>query len=63
MARNGRGGAQVGTPVRGKEASTRPARGRVCAYEGCTTILSTYNPAHECSVHAQPMYRHALYQH
>jgi len=26
-------------------------RGRICEAWGCTTILSTYNPAHFCSVH------------
>jgi len=62
MARNDRGGTQVGAPIRGKEASSRAARGRVCAHEGCATILSTYNSATECSVHTQPLYRHALYQ-
>lgn len=25
--------------------------GRVCLYEGCTTILSRYNPARLCSLH------------
>ena len=28
------------------------ARGRVCAHEGCDTILSIYNPATYCSAHA-----------
>jgi hypothetical protein len=26
-------------------------RGRICEVWGCTTILSTYNPAHFCSSH------------
>ena len=26
-------------------------RGRICEAWGCTTILSTYNPAHFCSSH------------
>jgi endogenous inhibitor of DNA gyrase (YacG/DUF329 family) len=26
-------------------------RGRVCAHEGCETILSVYNPARFCAVH------------
>ncbi len=61
MARNDRGGAQVGTPARGKEASARPAPGRVCGHEGCATILSTYNRTTKCSAHSEPTLRHALY--
>lgn len=26
-------------------------RGRICAHEGCATILSIYNPARYCSAH------------
>jgi hypothetical protein len=62
MARSSRGNAQVGAPVRGKEAASRAPSGRVCEQEGCTTILSTYNRATHCSVHTEPAYRHALYQ-
>lgn len=62
MGRSERGGAQIGTPVRGKEASTRAARGRVCEAAGCATILSTYNKTAVCSVHSEPAYRHALYR-
>jgi len=25
--------------------------GRVCEASGCDTVLSTYNPAHYCSLH------------
>jgi len=25
--------------------------GRICEVRGCDTVLSTYNPAHFCSVH------------
>jgi predicted nucleic acid-binding Zn ribbon protein len=28
-------------------------RGRVCAHEGCTTILSVYNPSAYCGAHAE----------
>jgi len=30
---------------------TARKRGRICAVEGCDTILSIYNPARYCSVH------------
>lgn len=59
---SGRGGAKVGSPERGREASTRPARGRMCEREGCSTILSTYNPSTTCWLHTEPAYRHALYR-
>lgn len=63
MARpSGRGGAQIGPPDRGREASSRAALGRVCDREGCSTILSTYNAASSCSLHITPSYRHALYR-
>ena len=45
-----------GRPVRGKEASARPARGRVCAHEGCTTVLSTYNAVDVCWLHTPVVY-------
>jgi hypothetical protein len=40
-------------PSTGKISDRIPAygRGRVCEVWGCNTILSTYNPAHFCSVH------------
>ena len=28
-------------------------RGRICAHDGCATILSIYNPAKYCSAHLQ----------
>ena len=61
MALTDRGGAQIGAPQRGKESSTRAARGRICTREGCATMLSTYNRATECSIHTEPSFRHALY--
>jgi hypothetical protein len=61
MARKDRGGAQVGSPIAGKGASSREAKGRVCSRPGCTTILSTYNRDTECSVHSEPTQRHALH--
>ncbi len=62
MARaSGRSGAQLGPPERWREASLRPARGRVCDRAGCSTILSTYNPSSTCWPHTEPAYRHPLY--
>lgn len=52
---------QFGAPARGKEASARSPRGRVCAQDGCRTILSIYNKSSRCSVHEDRVYRHALY--
>ena len=46
----------LGKPGRGKEASDRSPRGRTCFKEGCSTILSTYNAAELCWLHA-PMER------
>jgi hypothetical protein len=51
VGHNSRGKAQIGTPNRGHEASSRAEAGRVCSEPGCTTILSTYNPAEVCGVH------------
>lgn len=48
--------ALFGRPIRGKEASARPARGRVCGHEGCTTVLSTYNVADLCWLHMPVAY-------
>ena len=41
-----------GSPKRGKESSSRPARGRLCKRLGCTTVLSTYNSSTTCWRHA-----------
>ena len=49
-----------GPPDRGKKATDRPARGRMCEQIGCETILSTYNASPVCWLHAPPAYRHAL---
>ena len=45
-----------GRPDRGKEASARPARGRICAQQGCSTVLSTYNAAEMCWLHTPLVY-------
>ena len=55
-----RGTAQLGAPDRGKDASSRPALGRVCEQDGCTTVLSTYNSSGTCWLHTQPTTRHSL---
>lgn len=57
---NNRGGAQVGAPNRGREASSRAAAGRVCSALGCSTILSTYNSSETCGIHAEPTFRPLL---
>jgi hypothetical protein len=46
------GSALFGRPDRGKASSDRPARGRICSADGCSTILSTYNEAEVCWLHA-----------
>ncbi len=51
----------VGPPGKGKGAESRASKGRMCSQEGCTTILSTYNPSKECWVHVEPAFRHPLY--
>jgi hypothetical protein len=53
-------GVQLGLPARGKDASSRPVRGRVCERPGCQTVLSTYNPAILCWMHSAPSYAHPL---
>lgn len=43
-----------GTPLRSQEG-TLPnkdyGRGRICAHEGCSTILSRYNSGNVCAAH------------
>jgi len=53
-------GVQLGSPARGKEASARPVRGRVCEEPGCQTVLSTYNAATFCWTHVMPSRAHPL---
>ena len=44
--------AIVGRPARTRPRPSRSYRtGRVCGHEGCTTILSRYNPSGFCSLH------------
>lgn len=55
-----RGTTAFGAPDRGKDASSRPERGRICGQDGCTTVLSTYNASETCWLHTQPTTRHSL---
>jgi hypothetical protein len=59
--RSGRSNTLIGPPEHGHEAGSRPSPGRTCDQEGCSTILSTYNPAKECWLHAVPAFRHPLW--
>jgi hypothetical protein len=54
----GRERIHFGSPERGKEASARPPRGRLCNYPSCQTVLSTYNRSDSCWLHAQPTFGH-----
>jgi hypothetical protein len=40
-----------GKPVSQANVVRSHPRGRVCAHEGCTTILSIYNPSKYCAAH------------
>ena len=57
-----RGGSDVvlGAPGRGKDAASRPAKGRPCSEAACTTVLSTYNRSATCFLHTPPTRRHAM---
>ncbi len=46
-----------GTPDRGKDAASRPARGRICVHRDCATVLSTYNVGDACWLHTAPVLR------
>jgi hypothetical protein len=43
-----------GAPVARAERVRTYATGRVCAAEGCMTILSMYNPSRFCGLHSAP---------
>jgi hypothetical protein len=51
-----------GTPQRGRESGSRPARGRLCDQPGCPTVLSTYNSASSCWLHTIPSYARPIYR-
>ena len=44
-----------------KGAHVKSAKGRVCAAQGCSTILSVYNALGVCSAHEIPKRRPATY--
>jgi hypothetical protein len=48
VANSGR--VQFGIPSKGKTPKVSTS-GRVCQSDGCTTVLSIYNQATDCSVH------------
>jgi hypothetical protein len=48
VANSGR--VQFGLPSKGKTQKVA-ASGRVCQSDGCTTVLSIYNRAPDCSLH------------
>ncbi len=56
MARPG-DGVELGAPLHGKGASSRPPAGRVCAIHGCSTVLSTYNSSSYCWLHSPMQYK------
>jgi hypothetical protein len=49
-----RGTARLGSSPQEHQLIPRFLRGRVCAKEGCSTMLSTYNGAAYCWVHEAP---------
>jgi len=57
---NGKDGIKFGPPDRGKGAESRASAGRLCAAQGCSTILSTYNASPTCWLHSEAEYRHPL---
>lgn len=47
-------GVEFGPPQRGRDATSREARGRRCEAPGCSTVLSTYNRSRTCYLHTKP---------
>ena len=49
---------RVGLPlsVRARGTVARRSGRRVCAEEGCETVLSSYNRSKHCSIHARPVF-------
>ena len=60
MARTSKG-VEYGSPLAGKGV-LQNTRNRLCEHPGCTTVLSTYNSATTCWLHAQPQLRRPLDQ-
>lgn len=55
-------GTLLGLPERGKGASSRSVRGRVCVLPGCSTILSTFNASTTCWNHSLPNQKRLPYR-
>jgi hypothetical protein len=51
---------QFGTPTKARDRVVSARKGRHCAEPGCPTLLSTYNPAETCYLHAPSSTRHPL---
>jgi hypothetical protein len=54
MATHISGSMVRGAPIARAERVRTYASGRVCAAEGCTTVLSIYNPSRFCGLHSAP---------
>lgn len=53
-------GSLSATEPGGHEKTARFDVGRVCAFDGCATVLSSYNPAEHCWTHTEPRPKIAL---
>jgi hypothetical protein len=54
------GGSLSASEPGGSLRTARFGAGRVCAFDGCTTVLSSYNPAECCWTHTEPRPKIAL---
>lgn len=54
------GGSLSATELGGHGRQARFTEGRVCAFDDCPTVLSSYNPADRCWVHTEPKPKIAL---
>ena len=54
------GGSLSATEPGGPARTARFDVGRVCASDGCATVLSSYNPAEYCWTHTEPRPKIAL---
>ena len=50
----GPSGSVSATGPRGRVRVDRFGARRVCAFDGCLTVLSSYNPADRCWMHTEP---------
>jgi hypothetical protein len=51
---------QFGTPTKQRDRVVDARKGRRCSEAGCPTLLSTYNAAEMCWLHAPSLTRHPL---